>query len=387
VITQTLAIFLDAYRELNAKKLFWITLALSGLVVLVYAAIGIDQQGVSFLWFRLPFIEVTSETIPPELLYKSIFMQLGLGFWLTWIATILALISTAGIIPDMIAGGSIEMLLSRPISRARLFLTKYASGLLFVTLQVGVFTAACFLVIGVRGKAWEPGLFLAVPLVVCFFSFLFCFCALVGVLTRSTIASLLLTLLFWFVLFILNLADVLLLTFESRAQLQRDAYVERVESARDAAGKIITARREKAGDPVRDGYVPTDEEMREVMPWIGMVFTNRDESEESLSKLRPWVRAVYLSKTFLPKTGETIALLERSLISAADLERMAESESDEETTVREDSGEAEISDTELSMRLQEELRDRPVWWVLGTSLAFEAAVLALAVGIFSRKDL
>ncbi|HZW11142.1 MAG TPA: ABC transporter permease [Phycisphaerales bacterium] len=387
MITQTLAIFLDAYRELNSKKLFWITLALSGLVVLIYAAIGIDAKGVSFLWFRLPFIPTTSEEIPPELLYKSIFMRLGLGLWLTWIATILALISTAGIIPDMIAGGSIEMLLSRPISRPRLLLTKYASGLLFVTLQVGVFTAACFLVIGVRGRAWEPGLFLAVPLVVCFFSYLFCFCALVGVLTRSTIASLLLTLLFWFVLFILNAADATLLMFQSRAELQRDAYVERLESARDAAGKIIAARREQAGEPVPEGFVPSDEEMRGVMPWIGMVFDNRDDAEESLAKLRPWVRAVYLGKTFLPKTGETIALLERSLMSAADLERMAETDDEEQTAVDEDTGEAAISDSELSVRLEQELRDRPVWWVLGTSLAFEAVILALAVGSFSRKDL
>ena len=31
-MTQTMAIFLDAYRELNSRKLFWITLILSGVV-------------------------------------------------------------------------------------------------------------------------------------------------------------------------------------------------------------------------------------------------------------------------------------------------------------------------------------------------------------------
>jgi len=31
MIGQTLAIFLDAYRELNSRKLFWMTMLLSGL--------------------------------------------------------------------------------------------------------------------------------------------------------------------------------------------------------------------------------------------------------------------------------------------------------------------------------------------------------------------
>ena len=33
MMMQTLALFLDGYRELNAKKLFWITLGISALVV------------------------------------------------------------------------------------------------------------------------------------------------------------------------------------------------------------------------------------------------------------------------------------------------------------------------------------------------------------------
>ena len=40
-----------------------------------------------------------------------------------------------------------------------------------------------------------------IPLVVCSYSYLFCVCVLVGVMTRSTIAAILLTLLFWFICF------------------------------------------------------------------------------------------------------------------------------------------------------------------------------------------
>src|SRR5207237_9963707 len=72
-----------------------------------------------------------------------------------------------------------------------------------------------FLVLGLRGGAWEPALFLAVPLVVLMFSYLFAVCVLLGVLTRSTVAALLLTLLFWSALWAVHQSEVLLL----RAQL------------------------------------------------------------------------------------------------------------------------------------------------------------------------
>src|SRR5205085_9269224 len=102
------------------------------------------------------------------------FSELGVGIWLTFAALILAIVSTASLFPDLITGGAIDLYLSKPISRLRLILTKYATGLLFVALQVLVFCAASFLVIGLRGGVWEPRLFLAVPIVLCFFSYLFC---------------------------------------------------------------------------------------------------------------------------------------------------------------------------------------------------------------------
>ena len=93
--TQTLALFLDAYRELNARKLFWITLVLSVLVVGVYACIGINEKGLTILWFQLETSPFDSNRIPPRLLYGFVFSFLAVPFWLTWIATILALITTA----------------------------------------------------------------------------------------------------------------------------------------------------------------------------------------------------------------------------------------------------------------------------------------------------
>ena len=143
------------------------------------------------------------------------FVGLGVGFWLSWLATILALVSTAGIFPRLIGSGVIDLFVSKPIGRLRLFMTEYLAGLLFVTLQVTVFSVASLLVIGLRGGVWEPGLLVAVPLVVCFFSYLFAVCVLLGLLTRSTVAALLLTLLFWFIVSMVGQAEESVLMFQS----------------------------------------------------------------------------------------------------------------------------------------------------------------------------
>ncbi|NRA58263.1 MAG: hypothetical protein HRU13_09155, partial [Phycisphaerales bacterium] len=45
MIIQTLALMIDAYRELCAKKLFWITMILSTIVVAAFAMVGINETG------------------------------------------------------------------------------------------------------------------------------------------------------------------------------------------------------------------------------------------------------------------------------------------------------------------------------------------------------
>ena len=43
-------------------------------------------------------------------------------------------------------------------------------------------------------------------------------------------------------------------------------------------------------------------------------------------------------------------------------------------------------DRRVRQRLEDEYTARPLWYVLGTSLLFEAVVLALACWIFARRD-
>jgi ABC-type transport system involved in multi-copper enzyme maturation permease subunit len=391
---QTWAMIVDAYRELCARKLFWITMGLSALVVAIFAILGINEEGMTILWFTIPLNGINSTIFTPDLFYVSLFQNLGIGIWLSWIATILALVTTAGFFPNMIEAGSIEVHLSKPIGRWRMFFTRYFTGLLFVTLQVGLFTLASFFVLGIRGGVWSPKIFLAVPIVIVFFSYLYSVCVLVGVRTRSAMPALLLTMLFWFMLWVLNAGDVMLVGFREGNEKLYEAKVSRVERLEtNTRNSIIEAKAEEG----IENYQPTDDELIASMPLIAREREARDKAEKDVKALQLWAGLIYKTKTVLPKTGETIGLLERWTIpqteieaaqARADAARKAEREADDKGSDKSDDQQANRQG-ESGMDEQaivDELRSRPVWWIVGTSLGFEAVVLLLAGWIFVRRD-
>lgn len=377
MLTQTLAIFVDGYRELNSKKLFWIVMLLSFLVVAAFALVGINEKGLTILWFSFPMGPFNTTLFPRELFYKLMFANLGVKFWLAWCSTILALVATAGIFPDLLASGSVELTLSKPIGRLRLFLTKFAAGLLFTTIQVSLFTFTAFLVLGFRAGVWEPGLFWTVPIMVIFYSYLFSICVLLGIVTRSTVASLLITLLIWLaVIFGVHTTERTLMIFRERNTAQIDRVQQQVKTLED---RIAAQGDEPAkfnmsnllkGDPKQ-----TLETRRKRLT----------ELKDDGRKIGYWHTGAFVAKSVLPKTTETLDLLERVLVSQADMDALGR---DDNEPVNFD---GEPEDTRVDMRkvtktVQDKLRARPVAWIVGTSLAFEALILGIGAWIFCRRD-
>lgn len=406
---QTLAILLDAYRELNARRLFWFTLVISGLVVVVFAMIGNNDRGLTILTWTIEIPVLATSVIPEEEFHKLLFVNLGIEFWLTWLANILALVSTASIFPDFLAGGAIELTLSKPISRLRLFLTKYAAALLFVALQVGIFTGASFLVIGLRGGGWIPALFLAIPIVVLVFSYLFSICVYLGTLWRSTIAALLLTLLVWGFIFLVSGAEIALLLvkigFDERVEKQTqriDALKAAIAQSEAGAPEATTPPAERptegglaaglkwALEQTKDQGRSVDAKAAQQQELLGRFEKRRGEMAGTRDKIRWWYGLVYGAKSVLPKTAETTGLLERYVIDLGKLDQLqAAAQPPENQNIRIDSDQPDdphIDENEMGKRVQQTILGRSEWWVVGTSLAFEVIILALAARSFCTRD-
>lgn len=346
---QSWAFLVDAYRELNHRRLFWVSLLLSFLAVAVFAIVGINERGITILSWTLQSAQFNSTLVGPATFYKLIFVGLGIKFWLSWIATILALITTAGMIPDLVASGSIDLIVSKPISRTRIFLSKFAGGLLFAALQVTIFTVACFVVLGVRGGVWEPSLFLAIPLVILFYSYLFSFCALVALVTRSTVASLLTTLLFWGLCALLWAGSIGV----TGGRIANELEVKSIERA--------LASRIEEEDRTR---LETD------LAWHRNAQVWWDRA----------ARGFEVTVTILPKTTATVDILERTLVSRADLPSTPDGPDPPVFRSR------RVRLREFSAELEKYMETVTPVWVIGTSLGFVAVMLGLSVWIFSRRD-
>jgi ABC-type transport system involved in multi-copper enzyme maturation permease subunit len=376
-VRQTLAIFLDSYRELNARKLFWITLILSGLVVLVFLGLGINERGLTVFGFVWP-TPINTGLVDRAFFYKNLFLALGVSIWLTWVATILALISTGGIFPDLLTGGAIDLYLSKPIGRLRLFITKYFAGLLFVFLQVATFSVASFLVLGIRGGTWVPGVLLAVPVVLAFYSYLYCVSTILGVVTRSTVAAILLTILVWIGILAVHAVEVTLL----KDQIKNRLVTERLD--RQIAQRETELHTAEAMGPgtLRDARTTFHQKK------LDDLHAKRRTAESDAAFYAKWHRGIYALATALPKTSETVELMKRWLISSAELRGI---NGDPDAPDLEDEPKPvmfgmTIEDLHAQQETDKVLRARPLSWVVGTSLCFEVAVVSLAAWIFCRRD-
>lgn len=116
------------------------------------------------------------------------------GFW----GVILAIIFTAGFVPGMLQKGTLDLLLAKPVSRPLVLLTKYAGGLFYALIPALALIGGCWLVISFRSGFWNFGFLSSIGVLVVIFAVLYAFTVLTGVLFRSTIASVLLTIGLWF---------------------------------------------------------------------------------------------------------------------------------------------------------------------------------------------
>jgi ABC-type transport system involved in multi-copper enzyme maturation permease subunit len=125
----------------------------------------------------------------------------GLG---GWVIILVSVIITAFFIPNMLRKGTVDLLLVKPIHRWALLLYKYTGGLLFILLNTAVAVCGFWLVLGLRSGIWANSFLLSIFVYTFFFAVLYSVSTLFGVLTRSPIVSILLTLFVWFVFFIVG---------------------------------------------------------------------------------------------------------------------------------------------------------------------------------------
>jgi hypothetical protein len=165
------------------------------------AAEGVPESGgtmtLGFGLFRLPVPKFKADAVR--------FFQVWLAGALADTAGILlALVWTAGFLPTFLEPHAVTVLLAKPAPRWAVLVGKYVGVVLFVALQATLFVAGTWVGCGVSTGVWDATYWLAVPLLVMNFAVFYAVSALIAVCTRSTVAAVFGTILFWLVCWAVN---------------------------------------------------------------------------------------------------------------------------------------------------------------------------------------
>jgi ABC-type transport system involved in multi-copper enzyme maturation permease subunit len=127
------------------------------------------------------------------------------------LGVLLALVWTAGFVPTFLEPSAASVLLAKPVARWRLLLGKYFGVLTFVGSQVALFVLLTWFALAVRTGVWDTAYLWCIPLLLLQFAIFYSVSVLIGVVTRSTVACVFGSLLFWALAWGINYGRVMTL--------------------------------------------------------------------------------------------------------------------------------------------------------------------------------
>jgi ABC-type transport system involved in multi-copper enzyme maturation permease subunit len=167
----------------------------------VTAASGVDLvQGELSLGFgamRIPLTRDRERVVG--------YIQVLLAGWVADTAgLLLTLVWTAGFLPTFLDPGAAAILLAKPVPRWSLLVGKYLGVLIFVLFQAVLFVGGTWVALGISTGVWKPAYLYSIPLLLLHFAIFFSFSVLLAVFTRSTVACVIGSILFWLLCWGLN---------------------------------------------------------------------------------------------------------------------------------------------------------------------------------------
>lgn len=113
------------------------------------------------------------------------------------IGLLIAILVTANIIPQTFESGTLNLLLSKPLSRSSLYIAKFVGGCMFVTVCASVLFIGVWLWMGLGLGIWERSTLISIPLYIIVFAIYYSVSGFIGLTTRNTIMAIVVTAVFW----------------------------------------------------------------------------------------------------------------------------------------------------------------------------------------------
>lgn len=183
----------DVMREAAARWTLIAYFFLSTIFILIFAsAINLDIVDGALAGAKLFGQEVDVDGgISIEKLVLG--FETGFSVFLYFICTFLAIFATAHLVPRMQEKGTIDLYLSRPVSRVGLLLSRYVAGLILAGSNVVYLMGTIWLIVAWKTQVFNFRFLVAGSIIFLVIAVLLAFAFLIGVFTSSTAVSIMTT--------------------------------------------------------------------------------------------------------------------------------------------------------------------------------------------------
>ena len=181
----------DVMREAAARWTLIAYFLLSTIFILIFAsAINLDIVDGALAGAKLFGKEVTMPADHQISIEKLVLgFESGFSPVLYFLCTFLAIFATAHLVPRMQEKGTIDLYLSRPVSRVKLLLSRYVAGLILAGTNIVYLIGSIWLIVMWKTHVVHPRFFLAGAVILLMIATLLAFAFVVGVITSSTAVS------------------------------------------------------------------------------------------------------------------------------------------------------------------------------------------------------
>ncbi len=187
----TAALIVDTFREAFARKIFWGLFGLSTLVILFFLFImKIDIVEGATATLTL-FGRQNGPSVEVDRMVKGFYG--GVAMFLYYWAMALSVFASSGLIASVLEPGRIELILSKPVSRAHILLGRFIGNVAVVALNATYLVLGIWTIFGLKTGIWGVQFLWAIVATVFTFAVLLSVVVLIGVLFESAALATMIT--------------------------------------------------------------------------------------------------------------------------------------------------------------------------------------------------
>ncbi len=198
------ALLEDSRQQVLDNKVFRLLVILTGIPILMTFVVGVYPDRMEVLWFDpiswkglISSLGGPSGSLGGEQDFSIEFIQgfqnLIVTFFAGSLGVMFSIAATAFFMPRVLEKGAADTLFSKPVSRLAILLSRYLAGLFFIAGIAFVLVFGMYLGLGIRSGYWDAGFLWGSITLVYLFGMMHSISICVAVLTRSSTAAILIT--------------------------------------------------------------------------------------------------------------------------------------------------------------------------------------------------